>query len=319
MSRIYNIKERLQETKVSNELGSIAGLLSILTFLGNIVVFFRSLKLIEEASISWKAFGLMTISLMLVIVWLVVKLKKYRTLQSDIKRVVTEHYRRSLETYRDTEGHLSVMLLDPAFSLEHLTDLVIDEIRIILDELCDTFNLLTEAEVSACIKIFGNNFTDSENISYADATVVTFVRSTNSDSERHDNEISKTPPHVWENTDFKVLCDDKVVNHQSIFYSPNLEAEDNYENSTPHWEQYYKSAAVVPIRIANENYPGNTQVRGYKICGFLCADSIERNVFEERQMKYFKAILQAYAALFYLILHTYDDYIAVLTSSEKGV
>ena len=104
----------------------------------------------------------------------------------------------------------------------------------------------------------------------------TYVRS----EENCERDRFRTQKYVigkWVNTAFdKALIPDEKSGC-AHFFSPDLTKENNYNNERQHWEIYYRSAIVVPIRAVKQGDRGNPDDYDNVDVGFLCLDTMSQN------------------------------------------
>jgi hypothetical protein len=108
-----------------------------------------------------------------------------------------------------------------------------------------------------------------------EARVQTLVRSANSQGGRTNREAA-----IADNTDFSRIAHDG----QAFFASDNLPAlaeKGEYRNSTPNWQNHYRSTIVVPIRASLSVYEDKDTCSDdeFVLLGFLCADSRREGSF----------------------------------------
>lgn len=194
-----------------------------------------------------------------------------------------------------------------------------------LDYLCETMSAQAGGQkICGCVKhIVGNSFGD---INYNNASVMTFVRSGNTDSARKRLDIETVKKaKVFENTDFRSIILGEENGNSDVFYQQNLLKFDEqlrkvgkrYDNTTPHWEDYYRATIVAPIRIANKRLFYKPENECYDILGFLCVDTMRTDVFTEKQRENFTYTIKAYAAVFYNALSKYQYYMMKFDEYEK--
>ena len=185
-----------------------------------------------------------------------------------------------------------------------------------LDDICEIYKAFSGQKVSACIK-----YIDSVgSVELDDATLRTFVRSTNADVKRceRDNNLTRSI-YIKDNSDFYEILNPN--NKQFYFYQQNLieyaknceKMGSEYKNSTHEWELYYKGTIVVPISIANKRVAFSGKEHCYNVLGFLCIDSLSTEAFLKSEETYNVNIAQAVAAQMYIMLNQYQQYLKKLT------
>jgi hypothetical protein len=155
--------------------------------------------------------------------------------------------------------------------------------------------------VCVCIKIL-NKLPDKQGEllapSYEDlkkTVVETMCRSTNTPKARFEQNLHP----VAENTAFL----DIMYKGEPYFAKSDLIEEagqKRYSNTTPHWQDHYKTAIVVPIRIqigTVDNVPGQRPV--YDLLAFLCADTKAANSFDKYGISVYADFLMAVGDGFY--------------------
>ena len=101
--------------------------------------------------------------------------------------------------------------------------------------------------------------------------VTSYARSEN-DSERDKTKPNRFEVNTGQNTAFDEALMPDTTGHITHFFSGDLKKHKHYINQRPHWEKYYQSAIVVPIRCMG--------VEGKSVredIGFLCVDTNSRN------------------------------------------
>jgi len=157
-----------------------------------------------------------------------------------------------------------------------------------VDNLQKVFALTADPQCRVCVKQLRDDA----------KSVETICRDSGSEGQ-NEPEIAK----IEENTDFHNIMR-KIRGYERYFYCNDLLAlGDLYENSTPNWDERYKSTIVWPIR-------GPLPNRNYDVAGFLCVDSLKTDVFDEKKSVQVGA---AVADILYILL----DCVAKL-KKEKG-
>jgi YHS domain-containing protein len=144
-----------------------------------------------------------------------------------------------------------------------------------MDAIADYQLLITKHQCASCIKIFV-----SDREPNGQRSVKTFCRDTKSKMTRgrHDGrEVFR----VDNNTAFSTI----LREGNPYFFSNNLLAEVQYRNEREGFQRFYRSTVIVPILgflppdVSDSMH--DTQDVG-AILGFLCVDSQETNVFDEK-------------------------------------
>lgn len=147
----------------------------------------------------------------------------------------------------------------------------------VIDNLCEVVSEIVGYNVYGCVKIVDANDEDGPQI-VQDQTVSDFVRSEKTPDKRR--RVLKTHVLVRKNTDFLELMDRNCERFQ--FYQPSLlqyvkrlkEDDRSYQNTTPNWDDEYRSTSVVPIFETYDEEATFTMV-----LGFLCLDAKDEYVF----------------------------------------
>lgn len=244
---------------------------------------------------------------------------KYKKLLMGTRKVTTSKFFQFTRNFRNSIFTILNYKLTEKLTVELLTEKTEAFLQIALDEICDIYKEFTHQEVFACIKYIDQ----VGNIDRDTATIKTFARSSNTDSERCENDNNNEKPvYVKDNTDFYSILSPNSPNKKSYFYQGNLvkyaeNKDNNYNNSTRNWQEYYKSTIVVPISIANKRLYTSNIKHCYNVIGFLCMDSLSTDAFLEREERYNIDLAQAFAAEFYVFLSQYKDYLKELTIPQK--
>lgn len=240
------------------------------------------------------------------------------------QHIVFENIYRLLREYRNTINTIEKYHKSPKDNLaDPITSSVYRFMRDALSSLTAIFECITKEKVSACIKcIVADNF---EDIEYEDAYVKTFLRSSNTSTQRITyNDGHPAPVKLSDNTDFKEIISDNRTNPSSCFYQGNLkeygqrleEIGQKYENTTEDWEKYYVGTIVAPIRIANQHLFYKDKNEGYDILGFLCVDTESLNAFPKEREEDYTFIVRAFAAIMYNVLSKYQFYLTKIDRTD---
>lgn len=196
----------------------------------------------------------------------------------------------------------------------------------VLDYLCSIMESNTGEKVSACIKLIENRG-QVTNIDKDKATVITFCRSRNSDTDRKVNDERQASIKIKDNTDFYDILDEDSPNTDSYFYQTDLvqydkllkKAGKEYKNTTRNYDNYYRGTIVAPIRIARKHLHYVLEDNGYDVIGFLCIDSPSSNAFRDNvfDRKNYSNIVKAFAAEIYIILNKYNFYLDTACGGKR--
>lgn len=245
-------------------------------------------------------------------------MSKYRNISMNTRKVTTEKFYSFTRNFRNSYMEIISYYKKNTLSVQFLTSDVEKCLKSALDDLCEIYTAFTYQKVSACIKYISNE-ADSDIDS---ATIETLVRSTNSDSKRCEIDNNRTEStYIKDNTDFKSILSSDSENKKSYFYQRNLQQYAKkcgleYDNSTFHWEDYYRATIVVPINVANKRLFFCETNDGYDVLGVLCIDSLSTDAFLERDEIYNVNIAKAFAAEMYIILNQYRFYLKRLTEKK---
>lgn len=254
-----------------------------------------------------------------------VKLQKYGTVLRQIKRAYPEDYYMFLREFRNAyfeilKGYKANKHTDADGRIEILTTSTKMFLGSALDYLCDLMEKNTGRKVCASVKLIENL---DENIDKDTATVVTFCRSKNSDSDRMANDNNeKSGVQIKDNTDFyEMLNENRNDFYQSdlLQYSKDLKkVNKSYLNTTHDWEKYYQGTIVVPIRVARKQLHYLESDDGYDVIGFLCVDSMATDAFRNNVDKSNNIrIVKSFAAELYIILNKYKFYLSKIDEGRK--
>ena len=294
-----------------NFIGLLSGSLTIISALFRYLIM-PFLDANENNALSVTSFRLISIVLRIsgavYIIWSVWKIVRYRKVQQKTRGAFSNDYYTVLHDYRNLLGEISVIQNDMS-DTEKLIEEKIGTFTIgTLEKLCNIFEVLTNQEVSGCIKLIAPN-SEAGALRKEDACVFTYKRVGNTKDNRSAYDENYKIYPIKKNTDFKVI----VMDHLPFFYQENLlkyaemlrKTGQKYENSNEDWMQYYRSTIVVPIRIANKRNAQVIQNDEYTIVGFLCVDSMSTLAFEDGQRKYYVDIMKSFAAILYVVFNLY--------------
>ena len=121
----------------------------------------------------------------------------------------------------------------------------------------------------------------------------TYVRSEDI-CERDNEEPTKYELGRWVNTAFDTALQNRTAGECACFFSGDLIKERNYNNQRQHWDRYYRSAIVVPIRARRTGSDGRPEFPDD--IGFLCVDTLSQNRLNK---KYYVHLLAAFADQMY--------------------
>lgn len=296
-----------------NFLSVVSGLISVLTPIGGFIWY-----QIEPFSIDGKM-AILYIVLICFTVILLIRVYKYGKLSSNRLSIVSHSYHMLLHMSRDTYFEIMKYHKKSDLSICGLTETYKRHIVQVLDILCDIMESYTKQKICASIKFI--TVQDNANQDYNNAKLITFGRSTNSDTNRDSYEKNGVIV-LKENTDFFDIVDPYNDAPKNYFYQSNLEEyskilEKNnkqYKNSNPNWRHYYIGTIVVPIRLMNSKLYTSDNEDSFDIIGFLCVDSLSKNAFTLKQEKENVETLKSFADLLYILLGQYRHYLNSLNS-----
>lgn len=306
---------------------------SIITIITAIVTSFNAIVHIREledgtyqVSVNPVLIGICVMLLMLIIVCFV-KLRKYGIVIRNIKKSYPENYYNFLREFRNAyfeilKGYKENKMADSNSRIGILTKDTKMFLESALDNLCELMEKNTGRKICASIKLIENMGIDT-NIDKNTATIVTFCRSKNSDSDRTANDNKEQAGVlIKNNTDFYEMLDDNT-NNSNVFYQSDLMQYDldlkkvnkAYHNTTNNWSKYYKGTIVVPIRVARRRLHYLSLDEGYDIIGFLCVDSLATDAFRNNVDKNNNIrIVKSFAAELYIILNKYRFYLTKISN-----
>lgn len=243
---------------------------------------------------------------------------KYRKILVGVKSVTSARFFDMNRQFRNSYFDIIRIKKEGKLSVEYLTTIVEGMLKSSLDDICEIYEAFSGQKVSACVK-----YIDSVgSVELDNATLRTFVRSTNTNINRYelDNKLTE-PIYIRDNSDFYDILNPN--SQRSVFYQQNLEEYARncvkqgsaYKNSTPEWQSYYKGTIVVPISIANKRL--HKKKACYDVLGFLCIDSMSTVAFLAREENYNVNIAKAVAAQMYVILNQYRQYLKKLTNGRN--
>lgn len=305
-----------------NFLTIISSLITVVTPIVGIIKLNELKKLYPEKNAILLIYVITVVILLAMLVIMLRYMIKYRKMLMGTRKALTAGFFSLTRKFRNTYFDILSYRKKGKLTVELLTEKVENFLKESLDSICQIYKELTYQDVCACIK-----YIDSVGeIDRETATIKTFVRSSNTDSKRSENDNNNTKPiYVKDNTDFYSILSPNSSNKKSYFYQRNLvqyakdakEKGDSYNNSTMNWERFYKATIVFPISIANKRLFFNTQSHCYDVVGFLCIDSLSTDAFLERDEKYNRDVAQAFAAEIYVILSQYRYYLEKLTTKRE--
>lgn len=316
---------------VMNVINFLATILTILTALGIPTSILAFSFVIDDNSGNIKISAKpIILGCAVLIILLLIRYFNLKKQTMSVQRLVSSKYYSLLHDFRNEINQMELYYKEiekkkRSWDMAIFTSIVEESLKKGLNCLCETLSIQSGGEkISGCVKhIIGNG---NDDINYNNALVMTLVRSENTDSvrKRLDTENGKQTK-VFANTDYSSIILGNEHKNQDVFYKQDLKKYDkqlaevgkHYENTTPHWEDYYRAAIVAPIRIANKKLFYKTENESYDILGFLCLDTMSTNVFTEQQRENFTYTIKAYSAVFYNMMSKYQYYMMKFNEYEN--
>ncbi len=297
---------------------SLFGLISVIYGVGEIsfAIAKEIVPKIDTSKLPW----FFCATLMAVLLIMRFKLRQYKKNLWNRKSVVSRNYCKTLNDYKEFYFAILKFHKEKRLYDDILTRIILDHLKKILDNLCEIFKVYTGQEINACIKLISSdeNNPSLDNINVENATVYTFVRSSNITAER-ENSAENGPALLKENTDFYfIISPPDFYKGREYFYEKNLhEFRDKlskkhnmtYNNTNKNYWDFYRGVIVTPIRISHKNLHFTETENNYHIIGFLCVDTMSTNAFISENKNQFINIINSFASIIYLILNKYKFYL----------
>ena len=248
------------------------------------------------------------------------EVKREKVLCSQRDEAVRNYYE-FLHTFRNRMGDFQVLLKDKPDNVEGIQLIMRGLVKSVLDNLCDTYSTYSGQIVSGCVKMLEP---ENDVATISNVRVQTFERSSHVNPSRYEIDERRQEQKIIDNTDFYEIVNGTYESTKSVFYQSDLikyeksqqEAGYKYKNTNPNWRNYYRSAIVAPIRIANSKNPNNGLENDYTILGFLCVDSMSTLAFPLENREFYTNIIKSYAALLYVVLEKYREYLEQVSSKK---
>lgn len=193
--------------------------------------------------------------------------------------IFSKSYHEAVKTLFDS--YYSVIQISSKNQLNVETfKVMLNELPLCLNLLCDVMTIATGKKVSACIKILvdeNGDFVMKKNVQWTEENAYqkTLCRDSKSSTNRadHDGAIRL----VKGDSDFSEILFEK----KPKFFAANLSKTPNYVNSTRDYEKYYRGTIVVPLSQDIRQHASSVgKTRTDKmIFGFLCIDSLSTSAF----------------------------------------
>jgi hypothetical protein len=296
---------------VLSVIGTVAGLLGVVTLVQGVIVPFFGLKVVEIAGqnilVEHVAF---VVALLLSIAGFTLILTYFLWLLSDAQgrlRNLRGKYisllTQSSPIFQELRSHSFVLtnISKVASLLKELLDAAPQTgagtsktVGIILSDIQSVFDRITDDTCSVCIKIL--------TVDDGRLDVSTWVRDSRSAAERNyvDRLDGTQRFDAYANTAFREIIDPRSGKHHFVSNDlKELAALGKYQNANPNWSEHYNAAIVVPIARAESVVALATdgaQIEGF--LGFLCVDNLKGNF--DRQVCL--PILNTYASILQILL-----------------
>ena len=273
-------------------------------------------------SLPWIMCGILLVIVML----MRFKLKQYKTNSWVRLDSISKGYYKFLHDYRNFYFEILLNYKMKNLNQKYLTELTCNFLRNMLDEMCAIYAAYSGSKMNACIKLIGkeNEDVNFDKIDKDNATVYTFLRSSNLTKKREDASNNKAVL-IKENTDFSFIIDPPLFYNKQYFYEQDIQLFDEYlhkqgekyHNTTPNYDEYYKAALLVPIRIAYRRlyFTQQNDKWDYHIVGFLCVDTLSTQAFIPEFEEQFIEIAKSFASITYIVMNKYMFY---LTKCRNG-
>lgn len=299
---------------------ALVGLVSFIVLIGQGIFWIIKQFKVAKADVNIIPWIFLTVSI-LVIWFLWKKVRQYKKSLWKRKTKVLSEYEKMISGFGDFYFEILKYYKQKQLSADILTSKVRSYLQDLLDNICEIYHVYTGQEIHSCIKIIGTQEKNydylNDTIDLEQATIHTFVRSSNTPRERKKAK-NNTPVPLNKNTDFKSIIQPNECNKEPYFYVEDLEAyektleknQQKYENTTPNYINLYKATIVVPIMMGH-NKLHFTQIENeneYHILGFLCVDTLSQTAFIDENKKQFIDIACTFAQIVYLVLNKYKYY-----------
>lgn len=263
---------------------------------------------------------IMCLILLIIIMFMRSKIKQYKNslwlrMESDC-----DGYYSLLHDFRNFYFDILAYHKNKKLNKDFLTSLTRNFLTKVLDKLCSIYTAYTGATINACIKLIGkeNESVNFDKIDKDNATVYTFVRSSNITKRREDS-VDNKPVLISQNTDFSFIITPPSFYQKQYFYEQNLHTfnselkkyQNEYQNTTTNYWDFYRAAIVVPIRIAHSHlhFTSSQNTVDYHIIGFLCIDTLSTQAFIPEYENQFIQIAKSFAAIIYVVMNKYNFYL----------
>jgi hypothetical protein len=263
---------------------------------------------------------LICIFLLIIIMFMRAKVKQYKESLWVRRESDAINYYNVLHDFRNFYFDVLTYHKDKKLNKDFLTSITRNFLINLLDKLCNIYTAYTGKTVNACIKLIGkeNEDVNFDKIDKENATVYTFIRSSNITKQREDASDNK-PVLISKNTDFSYIIAPPDFYQKQYFYEQDLQLfneklqkyQQKYENTSENYWNFYRAAIVVPIRIAHSHlhFTSPADSVDYHIVGFLCIDTMSTQSFIPEYEEQFIQIAKSFAAIIYIIMNKYNFYL----------
>ena len=179
-------------------------------------------------------------------------------------KAIAGHIHRINHIYRDVLYECFAGV-DPVTNEDDLLQQEMKTIRSVCQRIQNMFSQLLFRECLVTVKLITK---DDDGKSYC----TTYERSQEK-CERDNSCVQAYDVGTQINTAFDKALEMRHDNACSRFYGADLLSDASYNNQRPHWEKFYRSAIVVPIR----NPSISLKSQDADDLGFLCVDTMSRN------------------------------------------
>ena len=310
----------------------LAFVTSLVSFIGLVFagakLLYRILSAIAPKTLPIDLPWLICIILFIIILFMRSKINQYKSsLWVRLENDATSYYS-ILHDFRNFYFDVLSYHKNKKLNNDFLTSITQNYLINLLDKLCNIYAAYTGCTVNSCIKLIGkeNEDVNFNQIDKNNATVYTFVRSSNLSKKREDASDNK-PVLISKNTDFSFIIDPPGFYDKQYFYEQNLHLFDEelkkhqytYMNTTESYWDFYRAAIVVPIRISHSHlhFTKLTDSVDYHIVGFLCIDTMSTQAFIPEFEEQFIQIAKSFASIAYIVMNKYNFYLKKCKNGYK--
>ena len=218
-----------------------------------------------------------------------IRLFKTAHLNNDIKVGNAFH-----SVFHEIRNSSTKVLNQTVTDVESLDDYFKKEEQDICTKAETFFSTLWNKDTCVCIKLLSAD--DLYNDDYSNWKVYTYARgnSSNNINQMGRTQNDRTPVLITENTDFEIIvngtvpfyvCENMEKIKEDFLTTYKMVYKNSRENNGEPFSKYYNSTIVLPIRIEIDKIrmkKGNCL--GYHLLGFLCVDTLEPFLGEDKQL-----------------------------------